>query len=435
MPDFKIIHDTVHGSIKLKGLFLELLDIPEIQRLHGINQLGLAYLVFPGANHTRLEHSIGTCHVAKRLADSLELDPYEKMLVCASAMLHDIGHSPYSHTLEMALHGKSQEDHMDITKDIILGKKRINLEEDDDNETPIIPQLLEKYDLDPEDVADLISGTSQSDETKKIEEFHTHNNQMVFNDKMYLPHIIHGPIDADQIDYLLRDSFYTGVAHGTIDRDRLIQTVEIFNNDLVVHKRGVPAVEGMLVARALMYTSVYYHKTVRIAELMLARAVELLDDPLNNINEMIDSELMSRLKEAGGFQRDIAYMLKYRKLFKRAYTLSKGKANEKESEKITDLRKPKQRLKAESDICRRAQIPEGYAIIDLPERELEITEPRIRSTNVKILDGTQLKPLSGFSPLAKALELRDVYDWELMVSTAPKYLSKVNKVAKKVLFD
>jgi HD superfamily phosphohydrolase len=431
MPDYKIIHDTIHGSIKLKGLFLELLEAAEIQRLHGIHQLGLAYLVFPGANHTRLEHSIGTSHVAGRLADSLELSKEEKNLVKASAMLHDIGHSPYSHTLEMAIHGKLKADHMDITKDIITGNKKINI----GDEESTIPELLEKYGLDPNDVAELISGKLAEKNAKTLEEFQTHNNQMIFNDKMYLPHIIHGSIDSDQIDYLLRDSFYTGVAHGTIDIDRLIQTVEIFNNDLVVHKRGVPAVEGMLVARALMYTSVYYHKTVRIAELMMARAVELLEEPLDDMNEMIDSELMAKLNSSGVLQRDIVSMLKYRRLFKRALTITKGKAEESTMEVIRDLRKPENRIRAESDICTRAGIPGGYAIIDVPEFELEITEPRIKSTNVKILDEKQLRPLSNFSPLAKALEVRNVYDWEIMVSAAPKYLSQVSKVAKKVLFD
>jgi HD superfamily phosphohydrolase len=432
MADYKIIHDTVHGSIKLEGLFLELLETPEIQRLHGINQLGLAYLVFPGANHTRLEHSIGSCHVAMRLADSLGLSKEEKMLVSASAMLHDVGHSPYSHTLEMAVLGKSQVDHMDITKDIILGKKQIQW---DEGEGKAICDLLEKYDLDPKEVANLISGSSEDSSRKTIDDFHSHNNQMIFNEKMYLPHIIHGSIDVDQVDYLLRDSFYTGVAHGTIDIDRLIQTMEIFNNDLVVHKRGVPAVEGMLVARALMYTSVYYHKTVRIAELMMSRAVELLENTPPDLNEMVDSELMSLLKGNGGFQRDIAFMLKYRRLFKRAFTLLKGQSTEKEMEVIKDLRKPALRRKNEKEICTRAGIPDGNAIIDVPERELEITEPRIRSTNVKILDGTQLRPLSNYSPLAKALEVRDVYDWDLMVSAAPKYLGKVEKVAKRVLFN
>jgi HD superfamily phosphohydrolase len=435
MPDYKIIHDTVHGSIKLQGLFLDLLETPEIQRLHGIHQLGLAYLVFPGANHTRLEHSIGTCFVAGRLADALGLDEEEKKLVMAAGMLHDIGHSPYSHTLEMAVHGDLQADHMEITKDIILGKRRILSKECDAQDRSYIPDLLKKYGLDPEDVARLITGQTMDESSPKIEDYPTHKDQIFFNEKKYLAHMIHGSIDADQIDYLLRDSHYTGVAHGTIDTDRLIQTIEIFNNDLVTHKRGVPAVEGMLVARALMYTSVYFHKTVRIAELMLARAVELLGEPLGNINEMIDSELMARMKEKGGFQREIAFMLKYRRLFKRVFTKSKGKVSEEEMEVIRKLREPKNRRRVEMEICRRAGIHDGFVIIDVPEKELQITEPRIRATNVKILDNNRLSPLSKFSPLAKALELREVYDWEIMVSAASKHMDKVEKVAKKVLFS
>ncbi len=434
MPDYKIIHDTVHGSIRLEGLFLDLLETPEIQRLHGIRQLGLAYLVFPGANHTRMEHSIGTCFVAGRLADALGLDEEEKKLVMAAAMLHDIGHSPYSHTLEMALHGRMKMDHMDITRDIILGKRKILAEESESRKSQDIPGLLEKHGLQPKDVARLISGVSKDDASPKIDDFQSQKDQVFFNEKRYLAQMIHGCIDADQIDYLLRDSHYTGVAHGTIDTDRLIQTVEIFNNDLVVHRRGVPAVEGMLVARALMYTSVYFHKTVRIAELMLARAVELLDESMVDVHEMIDSELMAKLKSQGGFSKEIALMLKYRNLFKRALVISKGKAHESEMEVISSLREPRNRTRTEEEICRRVGIPGAYVIIDVPERELQITEPRIKATNVKILDDDRLKPLSKLSPLAKALEVRDVYDWEIMVFAAPKHMDKVEKVAKKVLF-
>jgi HD superfamily phosphohydrolase len=425
MPEYKIIHDTVHGSIKLQGLFLELLETPEIQRLHGINQLGLAYLVFPGANHTRLEHSIGTCFVAGRLADSLGLDDEEKKLVMAAAMLHDIGHSPYSHTLEIAVHSDLQQDHMDITRDIILGERRILSDDEVIKTRKYIPELLEDYGLKPSDVARLINGQVKDEDIRKIED----------NDKRYLSQIIHGSIDSDQIDYLLRDSFYTGVAHGTIDNDRLIQTMEIFNNDLVVNKRGVPAVEGMLVARALMYTSVYFHKTVRIAELMMARAVELLDEPLGEVHEMVDSELMGRLKQHGGFQREIALALKYRRLFKRVLTLTKGKASDSEEKVIKNLREPKKRRKMEEEICKKARVPNGNVIIDVPEMELLISEPRIRATNVKILDGNKLSALSRYSPLARALEIRDVYDWEIMVSSPIKYEKKVNKVVKKILFS
>lgn len=435
MPDYKIIHDTVHGSIKLQGLFLDLLETPEIQRLHGIHQLGLAYLVFPGANHTRLEHSIGTCFVAERIADALGLDEYEKKLVMGASMLHDIGHSPYSHTLEMAIHTNMQADHMDITKDIILGNRRIELKGNDGQNRSYIPDLLEKHGLEPEDVAKLISTQIDKDDTPKIEEYSVHKNQKFFNEKKYLSQIIHGSLDADQMDYLLRDSFYTGVAHGTIDIDRLIQTVEIFNNDLVVNKRGVPAVEGMLVARALMYTSVYFHKTVRIAELMMARAVEHLSEPLGDFHEMNDSELFSKLKENGGYQKDIALMLKYRKLFKRVLTLFKGKASEDEMKVIKTLNESKNRRSAEDEIAQRAGLSKGYVIIDVPEKELQISEPRIKATNVKILDEDRLNPLSRYSPLAKALEVRDVYDWEIMVFSPSEHVDKVRKTAKKVLFD
>ncbi len=435
MPDYKIIHDTVFGSIKLQGLFLDLLETPEIQRLHGINQLGLAYLVFPGANHTRLEHSIGTCFVAGRLADSLGLEEEEKKLVKAAAMLHDIGHSPFSHTLEIAVHNDMQLDHMDITRDIILGERRILSDDEEIKKRRYIPQLLEDYGLKPSDVARLITGQLTEEDGRRIEDFPTHKNQKFFNEKRYLSQMVHGPIDSDQIDYLLRDSFYTGVAHGTIDTDRLIQTMEIFNNDLVVNKRGVPAVEGMLVARALMYTSVYFHKTVRIAELMMARAVEHLNEPLGDLHEMVDSELMAKLKAHGGFQREVALALKYRRLFKRVMTMTKGKASESEGRVIADLREPRMRRKMEEEICKKAGIPRGNVIIDVPEKELMISEPRIRATNVKILDGSRLGPLSRYSPLARAIEIRNVYDWDIMISSPPKYEKKVRKVIKKVLFS
>ena len=433
MPDYKIIHDTVHGSIKLEGLFLDLLEAPEIQRLHSIHQLGLAYLVFPGANHTRLEHSIGTCCVAGRLADTLGLDKEEKKQVMAAGMLHDIGHSPYSHTLEMAVHNKRHVDHMDITRDIILGERRIQLEEDY-VKAQGIPSLLEKHGLEPEDVAKLITGLFADVASPKIEDYQTHKNQVFFNEKRYLAQMIHGAIDSDQIDYLLRDSHYTGVAHGTIDVDRLIQTVEIFNNDLVVHRRGVPAVEGMLVARALMFTSVYFHKTVHIADLMLARAVELWDESQSELSGMIDSELFAKLKEHGGFQKEIALMLKYRRLFKRVFIISKGKANDNEMDVISALQEPKNRRRTEKEICTKAGIPDGHVIIDVPEKELLITEPRIKSTSVKILDKNRLYPLSRFSPLARALEVRDVYDWEMVISSSPGYVGEVKRVVKKVLF-
>ncbi|MEF8835057.1 MAG: HD domain-containing protein, partial [Candidatus Thermoplasmatota archaeon] len=100
---YKTIQDTVHGSVKFSGPFLELIDCPELQRLRGIKQLGLTNLVFPGANHTRLEHSIGAYHVAEKMAQQLQLEEKEKKTVKAAALLHDVGHAPFSHTLEFII--------------------------------------------------------------------------------------------------------------------------------------------------------------------------------------------------------------------------------------------------------------------------------------------------------------------------------------------
>ncbi len=120
---YKTIQDTIHGSVKFNGPFLDLLECPEVQRLNEIKQLGLTKLVFPGANHTRIEHSIGTYHVAERMSESLDLSEDEKNTVMAAAFLHDVGHAPLSHTLEAVIADKTGKDHMDVTQEIIKGEE------------------------------------------------------------------------------------------------------------------------------------------------------------------------------------------------------------------------------------------------------------------------------------------------------------------------
>ena len=107
----KTIRDSVYGNIKVSEIFLDLLHRPEMQRLHGIRQLGFTHLVYPGANHTRLEHSLGTCYVAQRMAEALHLPPEEKEAVSITALLHDIGHGPFSHTLEYFMHRHTGTNH------------------------------------------------------------------------------------------------------------------------------------------------------------------------------------------------------------------------------------------------------------------------------------------------------------------------------------
>jgi HD superfamily phosphohydrolase len=434
---YKIIHDTIHRTIKLKEPFLSLLETPELQRLNSIHQLGLAYLVFPGANHTRLEHSLGTYFVAESMAKALNLSDAEKLLVSAAGLLHDVGHGPYSHTLEYLFNARLGLSHTDLTKMIILGEQKL-LDDTDEKilqPTQKIHEILEKHDIDPDTASKLICNeTSTFTPSFGIKEkLPVHKHQQFFNDQRYLFQIIHSSIDADQIDYLLRDSHYTGVAHGVLDFERLMQTIEIYNNDLVVNKHGLSAVEGMLVARALMYSSVYFHKTVRIAELMLSRALErLLDDQLRSFITISEGQLMVELSNMGGLQRELITLLNYRKLFKRVFYLTSDELDSANTDIIKKLENPIKRLRIEDELAERASVPEGHVIIDVPAKELNFSEPRMHETDIKILDNT-VKPLTKYTPLARALKLKDIPDWRVMVVTDKKYKDNVIKTAKKFL--
>lgn len=436
MPEFKVVHDSVHGSVRLEGVFLELLERPEMQRLHGIHQLGLAHLVFPGANHTRLEHSLGTYFIAEKMANALSLPHDEKNSVMAAALLHDIGHPPYSHTLEVVLNDRIGLTHVDLAKAIILGEistlptrtsKLLGI-------SNTIADLLEKSGISPEIVVDLI--TSSSPSSLDQSQLNIEEGQTFFGGKNYLKQMIHGPIDADQMDYLLRDAHYTGVAHGTIDLDRLLQTIDIFHGDLVVDKGGIVAVEGLLVARALMYTSVYFHKTVRIAEMMLCKAAESASGNIfENIQIETDCSFATKLLKAGAESRKIMTMLHYRRLYKKAFSVNIADLDDTSLAPLLELTDYYKRKEVECKIAERAHIKQSEVIVDVPERELLISEPRIGKTEVPILDGKRVRPLTRHSPLAKALQTRSVHSWAVMVSTPEKYKEAVEKAAKKVIFS
>jgi HD superfamily phosphohydrolase len=435
VPGYKVIHDSVHGSVRMEGVFLRLLGRPEMQRLHGVHQLGLAHLVFPGANHTRLEHSLGTFYIAGLMADALRLEKDERDQVLAAALLHDVGHPPYSHTLEQVMLDRLGIEHVDLSRQLILGEKRAIGPREEQYLTDVesIPSVLRNGGIDPEVVADLVVSPRGSDTNGQslldIEEGQAH-----FGQRNYLHQIIHGPVDADQMDYLLRDAHYTGVAHGTIDLDRLMQMIEIHHGDLVVLKGGVTAVEGLLVARALMYTSVYFHKTVRIAEMMLCKAVEMADPQIvDSIQTESDASLSEKLLAGGGYPARIMTMLRYRELYKKAFSLSLADLTEAELQRLLSLTEYRTRMAKEEEIALKAGVHPSEVILDMPEKELLIAEPRIDKTEVPILSDGRVRPLSRYSPLAKALQSRSVHDWAVMVSTPQRNREIVEKVAQRVL--
>lgn len=412
----KTIRDPIHGDIKLKGFFLDLIEAAELQRLYNIKQLGFAHLVYPGANHTRLEHSLGTYYMAYKAAEKLDINNDEKEIVACAALLHDIGHGPFSHTLEYILRDKLNVDHVDLTEKLIFGEHEIfNEIEEDFIVSPGVFEILNKYSVDLKEIAYIIRGKP------------TRNS--------YLCQLLNSSIDVDQLDYLIRDAYYTGVAYGMIDIDRFLQTLIINDNQLAVLKKGVGVIENILMARSLMYSSVYFHKTVRIAELMLSKAIELIEDldPFEFFKKT-DAELVNDLKKMGSFQNEIVTRLKYRNLFKQAYTVSGLNLDKTSNKTIEKYEKLKLRREKEQEIENSLNIPSGHIIIDIPSYELHQAEPRIDQTDITIIDGDEIKTLDDFTPIAKAIKSRDIPEWKLMIITDDKYRKVVLEKAEEFLF-
>lgn len=185
-----------------------------------------------------------------------------------------------------------------------------------------------------------------------------------------------------------------------------------------------------------MYSSVYFHKTVRIAELMLSKAIDMIKDkePFNFF-KMTDSELTNNLKKMGPFQYEIAIRLKYRKLFKQAYTLSGLNLDEKDINVIKTLEDAKFRRKKEEELEKLLKIPPGHIIIDVPFQELHLTEPRIDNTDIIIIDEKEIKTLDEYTPVAKAIRLRPIPDWCIMIVTDEKYRNIISKKIGKILLN
>jgi len=228
----KIINDPVFGFIKLESdLIFDIIEHPYFQRLRRIKQLGLTNIVFPGANHTRFEHALGCVYLMRSAISNLrhkgvEITEDESDAVSATILLHDIGHGPFSHTLENSIVEVSHEDISDFFMEELNHQLNGKL-------TLAIKIFRDKY------------------------------------HKRFLHQLISSQLDIDRLDYLRRDSFYTGVIEGSIGSDRIIKMMNVYNDMIVVEGKGIYSVEDFLMSRRLMYWQVYLHKTVIVADNIL----------------------------------------------------------------------------------------------------------------------------------------------------------------------
>ena len=253
------IIDPIHDFVRVYGDELKIIDTPIFQRLRRIRQLSGAHLIYPGAQHTRFEHSLGVMHIASMAGHALN----EKGIISSNdiqdlrfaGLLHDIGHGPFSHLFEELLQ-KKKHSHEDIGKEIIL--------------KTTIGDLISKSGFDKKFITKLAFGDSKF---------------------QFMNEIISGALSADIMDYLLRDGYFTGAEHAKIDHNRLTNSLDVYKNKLALDKSALVNFETMLISRYQMFKAVYFHKTVRAGEVMLLESMELAEEELNLTSMVLDDYL------------------------------------------------------------------------------------------------------------------------------------------------
>ena len=364
------IRDPLHGTISLSGTEEKLLDCCQMQHLRGIRQLATAYLVYPGANHTRFEHSIGTLFLADRMCCEMGMDREKTAKVRAAALLHDIGHVSFSHEAEAVLKGKLGT-HEEIGKRICLHGE--------------VADAL-SHEFSPREIAHLCDTPPGS--------------------------VITSDIGADRMDYLLRDSHYTGVAYGVIDTQRICTSVSLGKHGLLIRERGLEAAESLLVARVTMFSTVYLHKTVRIASRMLQQAIvlalengTLVEDDFLKLG---DAQALDALC-ASPDGHEYAARIRKRRLFKKAHSVPMGKMH-------VPPRKAEEEL---SDACG------CHVLLDVPNLSAK-AHIMLEKKNGKVL------PLLRESELVSALVSMQSRRQEALVMCDERHVKKVARAAKRL---
>ncbi len=385
----KQIKDPVHGYIEVPSALVPLLDTPAVQRLHHIRQLGFAYLVYPGANHTRFEHSLGAMHLASLLCRHLGLPESETLTVCAAGLLHDIGHGPYSHASERLMQNYGEYAHDNIIPFLKCGR---------------IAEILDENDICPADVAEIVAGTHP------------------------LAPIIHGDLDVDRMDYLLRDAHYTGVPYGMLDAQRLIHSLTFMQGELVVNDSGLAAAESLLIARTLMGPSVYYHHVSRIAEEMFLAAANAhfteVPADINRFMQLDDAAAaVLLLNSPSETSREMMSRIWTRRLFKRAVSADRTLVD---AERITRLR-PEEEKRIAEKIAETAGVAPESVILDIPPLRKEMR------MQVQVRNRHDLVPFEEIVPMISMMNATRQGQWRLGVYTPAEHREVVGTAAREIL--
>ncbi|MFC7167704.1 HD domain-containing protein [Halospeciosus flavus] len=380
------IKDSVHDHISVEGVAADLLDTAPVQRLRRVKQLGTVSFVYPSANHTRFEHSLGVYYLACRALEELDVDGPRATRTQAAALLHDVGHAPFSHNVEDLLQRRTGKYHDDVG-DIVTSD-------------PVAP-ILDAHGVDPDEVADLVRGEGE------------------------LGQVIAGELDVDRMDYLVRDAHHTGVPYGTIDTERLVRELRLRDGELVLDEGNVQSAESLLVARALMNPTVYNHHVARISKAMLRRATETLLDECDydpeRVRRMDDHQLSVAIREEDE-TAPYGERLATRDLYKRAVWAELVDVDD----SVVDADYEDVRA-FERDIAARADVDPEHVVVDVQGR------PSMRESTTRVLVGGEIRRLGEQSALVSALQQAQAEQWRLGVYAPEPVAEKVGRAAEAVL--
>jgi uncharacterized protein len=405
------IKDPIHGYVKISQTERSVIDTRPVQRLKRIRQLAGSEFVYPAANHTRFEHVIGAMHIAGALAEALPIGlPHRQQeQLRLAALLHDIGHGPFSHVFEPLLTRYLGKNHEDFVRWLV-------------NETEIT-ERLEFAGLNPKTIGRLATG------------------RLADRNRPYLDQIISSGIDIDKMDYVVRDSFHTGAGYGSIDVHRLLYTMDIVDNNLSVDGTAVATLESFLLARFESFRTIYFHRASRAVQIMIVGALEaarnelhLLDfDGPEDFLKLDDYKVWTELKECKKSKK-IMIDLEARRLLKCAYERTIFSPDELGSD-VTSSEHA--RADIERQIARKASVSDEDVIIDVP------TLPSVPYHNAADLQPKdiavfrhtpsgkkQIVPLSEVSKIVGVLQASMNL---VRVYTKVQYRSRIELAARQVL--
>ncbi|MFP4045912.1 MAG: HD domain-containing protein [Candidatus Aenigmatarchaeota archaeon] len=388
----KVVRDPIHGYIKLNSLEMEVLDHKEMQRLRRIRQLGFTNLVYPSATHSRFEHSLGTFSLAGDFAESIALGEQEKQEVKLAALLHDIGHTPFSHTNERFLRQGLNKDHEEIAEEKIMSSS--------------LAETIEERGLSSKRISEIIQGGGE------------------------LGEIVSGKVDVDRMDYIQRDGYYTGVAHGTVGSDTIILNAERKDGKIVFRKKGLTSLESFLVARYLMIPTVYLHHASEIPEAMLRKAVEM---EIKNgfasgeLKRMSDWELFSYLGNSELEPvKDLIERLRKRDLYKTATKISPEEMTKKQYMELSE-KVEKNRTEIAEEITKKTDAEKSEVLVHV------LKPSPSQEKNARVISESNMVTLKELSPLVQQVENTIWNHISIDLYAPEEKLEEVRKAGEEVL--